>query len=103
MNKTIETLISNLSTQGIIFSIDTEKVPIYNYDGEVTGERELENVIFSKGERKVKISNRIFFRESGLSRVLGTVSSKDNTVKVIVVTDDMFYNSYKDYLIEYFK
>jgi hypothetical protein len=101
-NPVIQKTITDLLAQGITFEPDSERVPVWGYNGRLLGARFLENVVFTKDERSIKIANRIFFRESGLSTIYATSkdsSNKDNTVKTVTVTDVMFYQMMKESVI----
>ena len=93
-NPAIQKLISNLASEGITFAPDDERVPVWGFYGGLIGARFLDNVVFTKGAQQIKLANRIFYRESGLSTILGT--NKDGTVKTVTVTDIMFYQMIKE-------
>ena len=59
---------------------------------------ELENVVFTQGDKVVKIAHKCFYRFSGLCYIQKT--KKDNYIDLIEVTDDMFINTYQRMIIE---
>jgi len=103
-NKFIQKCISDLKSNGISFALDEEETIVYNFYGESIGKRKLENVVFTKGPRILKISNIIFFRRSGISTILEMKSSnkkgEENFVKLHPITDSEFYEMQRQ-MIEY--
>jgi len=91
-NKFVQKLIDELSIEGIRFSFDQEEVDIIGFEGEILGKRKLENVIFEKDGKQLKIYNGIFFRWGGLSHIFQEVK-KEN--KAVPVTDEIFYQMQK--------
>lgn len=100
-NKALQGAISDLAAKGITFAPDDERVPVYDYRGDLIGARYLENVVFTKGKKQFKIFNLIFYRISGLSTI--TAKDKDNYVKLVPVTDQMFYQMIKEQVLFKFK
>lgn len=98
-NKSVQKLISDLQSIGITFELDQEETDIIGFYGEVKGVRKLENVVFRKGNIVKKICNYQFFREGGLSSILDSSKSakkgEENYVKVVRVTDEMYYSMVK--------
>ena len=102
-NKFIQKCLSDLKLDGISFALDDDETTIYNFYGESVGKRKLENVVFTKEDRVLKISNMIFFRRSGISTILESRSNKkgeENFTKLHPITDSEFYEMQRQ-IIEY--
>lgn len=84
MKKPVDKLLQYFQLKGITFS------PM---DGDI------ENVIFSQGDKKVKISHHSFYRFSGIACVYEH-NDTNNTVKIVKVTDAMFMEMYMKPIIE---
>jgi len=102
-NKSIQKLISDLASDGIIFSLDQEETNIIGFAGDVIGRRKLENVIFTQGEKVHKVCFDVFFRCSGISCILETKKGEDNFVKLHPVTDAEFYEMEKQIILHCLK
>jgi len=80
----INKLISYVKTKGIEF---------FPKDGD------MENVIFRRGEKELKIAYIFFYRFSGISAIH---REKDqNQVEIVTVTDEMFVNNYLKTLVDF--
>ena len=102
-NKFIQKCISDLKSDGISFSLDEEETTIYDFYGESIGKRKLENVVFTKGDIILKVSNTIFFRRCGISTILESRSNKkgeENFAKLHPIIDSEFYEMQRQ-IIEY--
>ena len=100
-NKYVQQLIADLAKEKILFSLDQEETVDHN------GKRKLQNVVFERGNRKLKIYNGIFFREGGICCVLvkaptKSKKEKDSFVKIMDITDEMFYQLQKQTILEVF-
>lgn len=84
MKKPADKLIQYFAQKGISFS------PV---DGET------DNVIFSQGDKKVKISHHSFYRFSGIACVYEH-NDTNNTVKILRVSDSMFMEMYMKPIVE---
>ncbi len=63
---------------------------------------DLENVIFSKGDKEFKISHHSFYRYSGICSLYK--EGDDKKLEVIYVTEEMYMNTFIKPIIEnYFK
>lgn len=83
MRPHVNKLVSYFNGKGITFSPD---------DGD------LRNVVFSRGDKDVKISHHSFYRHSGIVKVY---KEKDNnTFEVIEVTDSIFMENFMRPIIE---
>lgn len=95
-NKSVQKLISDLQSIGITFEFDQQEVDIIGVGGEILGKRRLENVIFRRGNSELKIAEYLFFRHGGLCTIYDSTKSgkkgEENYVRIIPVTDDMFYS-----------
>lgn len=95
-NKSVQKLISDLQSIGITFEFDQQEVDIIGVGGEILGKRRLENVIFRRGNSELKIAEYLFFRHGGLCAIYDSTKSgkkgEENYVRIIPVTDDMFYS-----------
>lgn len=87
MEPIIGKLVSELKNKGVGFK-DSDGV--------------LENVVFSYKGKELKIAHQLFYRYSGISCIQ---KEKDKrTIELVLITDEMFLNSYIKPIIEnYFK
>jgi len=103
-NKFIQKCLSDLKSVDISFTLDDDETTIYNFYGESIGKRKLENVVFMKGDKIIKISNVIFFRRCGISCILETRNStrkgEENFMKLHPINDAEFYEMQRQ-IIEY--
>lgn len=60
----------------------------------------LENIILKNKTIKLKIAKKLFFRQSGIACIYKDGKEK-NSVEIIEVTDDMFYDSYLKQIIDH--
>ncbi len=60
---------------------------------------ELNNVVFSKGDKQVKISHHSFYRFSGLAQIVSS-SGNSNEAQATVVTDEMWFNNYMKPIVQ---
>jgi len=100
-DKSVQNVIAELLALGITFSLDQEETNVYGFHGELLWSKKLENVIFKKNGKQFKISNRIFFRHSGISRIFEKTSKKDEYYNPILISNDLFYQIYKQHIIQY--
>jgi len=84
MKQELKKLISSLDKVGITTSVDRDSI----------------NYHFSRKDKRVSISSKIIYRESGIATVRKD-GDKPNEVLVIEVDDNMFYNSYLKQIILY--
>ena len=84
MKKPADKLVQYFQNKGVAFS------PM---DGDI------ENVVFIKEDKKVKISHHSFYRFSGIACVYEH-DDKSNTVKIIKVTDSMFMEMFMRPIVE---
>jgi hypothetical protein len=97
-NKWIQKLIADLATEGIMFYEDPEEIDIVDCENKILGHRKLQNVIFEKNGKKVKIYNGVFFREDGLSCIPEKVKAKgekNDLYQATPVSDEFFYEMEK--------
>lgn len=80
----INKLISYTKTKGIEF---------FHNDGK------MENVIFRKDKKELKISHIFFYRFSGISAI--HKEKTENQVEIVKVTDEMFVNNYLKTLVDF--
>jgi len=94
-NKAVQKCISDLKKIGIDFHLDQDETDVYGIYGDIKGKRKLENVIFTKNDKELKIANVIFFRHSGLSTVMesraGKKKGEENFVVLHPINDEEFY------------
>ncbi len=99
-SKPVQKLINDLEKEGIKFKFDDEETDVYGAYGDYKGKRKLDNVVFTKNNIVLKITNRLFFRYSGISTVMesnaGKKKGEKNYVKLHPISDDEFY------LMEYY-
>ena len=100
-NKVIQKLIADLSINGIIFSEDQEEVNVYNIEGNIIGNRKLDNVVFQKGNITHKIYNDVFYRKGGLCTIL-VKNDKNEFFREMIVNDEMFYQMQKSIILGLF-
>lgn len=100
-DKSVQKVLAELLALGITFSLDQEETNVYGVNGELLGRKKLENVIFEKNGKQFKFANRIFFRHSGISRILEKTSKKDEYYNPILISNDLFYQIYKQHIIQY--
>lgn len=100
-NQWVQKLINDLKAEGIQFSFDTDETDVYGIGGKFIKRRKLENVVFEKNGKKIKIYNGLFFRHGGLCEIL----DKDQCgfYKTVPVTDAMFYAMHKEMISLRFK
>lgn len=96
-NKWVQKLISDLEKDGILFSFDTDTTPVYMWKKHLD-KKVLNNVVFERNGKKVKICNSLFFRESGLCKIIKE-NEKDSIFEWITVTDEMFYEAQKQLIL----
>ena len=93
-NPAVQKMIADLFAQGVTFLPDPERVPVYGLYGELLGARFLDNVLFIKGDKVIKIADHMFYRHSGISVIFD--KNKDDSIKLVPVTDQMFYQMIKE-------
>lgn len=94
----VQKLISDLKDLDIIFTeTDPETTFIKNFNGKNISIRNLDNVIFQKDNKILKIYKGLFYRESGLCAAY-EISSK-TTCKPIIISDEIFYDLQKTIII----
>ena len=96
-NKNVQKLITDLEKEGISFSFDTDTTSTYKWKKH--GERKLlDNVVFERDGKKIKIYYDLFFRITGLCKIFKE-NEKDNTFEWITVTDEMFYEAQRQFIL----
>ena len=97
-NKWVKKLISDLELEGIFFFQDEDSVDIFDFDGRVIGKRFLDNVVFEKNGKKIKLYNSLFFRENGMCSTIEK-NKDDDFYREVPITDEFFYELQKSIIL----
>lgn len=101
MTKAIETLIKRLRASGITFeetSASETNVPTDRFKKLY---EPIANVVFKKGTEELKISHNLFFRRSGMCRIMKEMMD-GGEIKFVPLTDEDFYNGVLRTHIEFY-
>jgi hypothetical protein len=97
-NKWVKKLISDLELENIFYFKDDEEVNVFDFNGKIIGKRNLDNIVFKKDSKKIKIHNDIFFRKSGMCATIEK-NKDDDFYREIPITDEFFYELQKSIIL----
>lgn len=84
-----------LFVQNLVNSLNKKGIEFKEIDGE------LENVIFSNGDKILKLAHHCFYRYSGIASIFKEVKGSNNKeFETIIVTDEMWLNLFIKPIIE---
>jgi len=101
--KEFQDFISNLQKVGIYATPDQDEINVYGRYGEIIDTRKLENMVFKKGEKEIKVANTIIFHHHGISSIWesrnSTKKGEENYIKVRPITNKEYYQMQYDLIV----
>jgi len=101
--KEYQDFLTNLQKVGIYATPDQDETNMYGYDGEIIGTRKLDNMVFTKNDKSIKVANTIIFHHHGIASIWENMYSnkkgEENYVKVRPITNKEYYQMQFDLIV----